>query len=195
MAVKQSIPWHDGVYFITFTCFRWISLFEITNSYQAVYNWFDYLKQNRHRIVGYVIMPNHLHCLIAFQNTNGKSINKIIGNGKRFMAYHIVDRLKEMKQLEVMEHLQAQMLLSDRKKNKLHDVFEPSFDWKECWGNRFLTKKLDYIHSNPCKGKWHLADEYWQYEHSSAFFYVTGRQGVYPVTHYGDLEDVDLTAR
>ena len=39
-------------------------------------------------------MPNHLHALIAFSNT-GKNINKIIGNGKRFMAYDIVGKLKE----------------------------------------------------------------------------------------------------
>jgi len=45
-------------------------------------------------ITGYAIMPNHLHMLIAFSNS-GKNINKIIGNGKRFMAYDIVGKLKE----------------------------------------------------------------------------------------------------
>ena len=34
-------------------------------------------------------MPNHLHALIAFRNT-GQSINTIVGNGKRFMAYEII---------------------------------------------------------------------------------------------------------
>jgi len=60
----------------------------------VVYKWFNYLKQTNHYITGYVIMPNHLHALIAFSNT-GKNINKIIGNGKRFMAYDIVGKLKE----------------------------------------------------------------------------------------------------
>jgi hypothetical protein len=39
-------------------------------------------------------MPNHLHALIGFQNT-GKSINTIIGNAKRFVAYDIVGRLEK----------------------------------------------------------------------------------------------------
>jgi ribosomal protein S7 len=39
-------------------------------------------------------MPNHLQVLIDFA-TSAKSINKIVSNGKRFMAYTIVERLKE----------------------------------------------------------------------------------------------------
>jgi hypothetical protein len=36
------------LYFITFTCQDWLSLFEITNSYDAVYKWFDHLKAKEH---------------------------------------------------------------------------------------------------------------------------------------------------
>lgn len=57
------------------------SLFDITNSYDLVYKWFDYLKDNGHYVIGYVIMPNHLHAVIGFRNT-GKSINTIVGNAK-----------------------------------------------------------------------------------------------------------------
>jgi hypothetical protein len=38
-------------------------------------------------------MPNHVHSLIGLKNT-GKSINKIVGDGKRFIAYEIVTRLR-----------------------------------------------------------------------------------------------------
>jgi len=43
MPVKTQIPSDHGIFFITFTCFRWISLIDITNSYDLVYKWFDYL--------------------------------------------------------------------------------------------------------------------------------------------------------
>ena len=65
----------DGIYFITITCFKWLPLFTIADSYDAVYKWFHYLKLNSHYITGYVIMPNHLYALIAFSNT-GKNINQ-----------------------------------------------------------------------------------------------------------------------
>ena len=81
MSVKLKIAEPDGIYFITITCYKWLSLFDIAGSYAAVYKWFQYLKQNNHFITGYVPiaigMPNHLHALIAFSNT-GKNINKMM---------------------------------------------------------------------------------------------------------------------
>ena len=87
------MPHNHGIFFITFTCHKWLPLIDITNGYDLVYKWFDHLQVNGHYIIGYVIMPNHLHVLIGFHNI-GKSINAIIGNGKRFMAYEISNRLR-----------------------------------------------------------------------------------------------------
>jgi REP element-mobilizing transposase RayT len=55
-----------GTHFITFTCYKWKPLFELTDSYDAVYKWFDYLYSNGASVIGYVIMPNHIHALIHF---------------------------------------------------------------------------------------------------------------------------------
>ena len=89
MSVRRKINENNDVFFITITCARWLPLFKLTNGYDAVYKWFDYLKGQGHHLVAYVIMPNHLHAIIAF-NTSGISINTIIGNGKRFMSYWLV---------------------------------------------------------------------------------------------------------
>lgn len=193
MPTRLTIPVYDGVFFITFTCTDWLSLFEMANSYDSVYKWFDYLKGKGHYIIGYIVMHNHLHCLIAFRNTKGESINKIIGNGKRFLAYDIVRRLQEQGRSDVLLLLASKVSTADRKKQKVHEVFIPSFDWKECWTEKFFIQKLDYMHSNPIKGKWKLVKQYWDYTHSSAQYYVTGKQGYYPVTHFGELRNIDLT--
>ena len=60
MPVRKTIPEKDGIYFITFTCAQWLPLFQITNGYDAVYNWFNVLKQTGHYIIGYTIMTNHV---------------------------------------------------------------------------------------------------------------------------------------
>ena len=75
-----------GVYFITFTCFNWFPLIEVTNGYDLVYNFFDVLKENGNDVLGFVIMPNHVHLLLHYTNTK-PSLNTIIGNGKRFIGY------------------------------------------------------------------------------------------------------------
>jgi REP element-mobilizing transposase RayT len=192
VATKKQIQESEGVYFITITCHAWLPLIELTQGYDIVYKWFDYLKSNGHYITGYVIMPNHIHVLIAFTKTD-TSINTMIGNGKRFIVYEIVKRLQEKGNAEIISQLTEGVSSRDFKRGKLHEVFEPSFDWKECRSNRFINQKLDYIHDNPCRGKWNLSDSPVEYEHSSAKFYLLGKQGIYEVFHCGLLEDVDLT--
>jgi len=77
--------------------------------------------------------------------------------------------------------------------NKQHEIFEPSFDWKECRTVKFIEQKLNYIHWNPCKGTNKLVELPEQYEHSSARFYMTGKHAAYSVTSYMELQDIDLT--
>jgi hypothetical protein len=136
MPIKTKIPNDYGHFFITFTCHGWLPLIEITNSYDMVYNWFDILKQNRHFITGYVIMPNHVHATIAFRKTK-KEINKIIGDGKRFMGYEIINRQKEKQENKLLDKLSAAVNKSDKAKGKLYEIWEDSFDWKECIGDEF----------------------------------------------------------
>jgi hypothetical protein len=46
---------------------------------------------------------------------------------------------------------------------------------------------------NPCRGKWNLANSPEEYPYSSAYFYATGKQGLYAITNYMELRDVDLS--
>ena len=56
-----------------------------------------------------------------------------------------------------------------------------------------MKQKADYIHLNHCRaGLVKLPEEY---VHSSAKYYYTGEQGIYPVMTYMELQDIDLTSR
>lgn len=190
MSVRKKIEEPNGVYFITFTCANWLPLFEISDGYDAVYKWFDWLKSKKHYIVSYVIMPNHVHTMIAF-STVSSTINTLIGNGKRFMAYELVKKLKEKRCDSLLEDMSSWVNKSEKLQNKSHQVFEPSFDRKECFSISFMKQKADYIHKNPCQaGLVRLPEEY---KHSSARYYYTGTQGEYPVITYMELQDIDLT--
>ena len=52
------------MHFCTLTCHEWMHLFELTNSHDLAYNWFNILKRNAIDVAGYVIMPNHIHCIL-----------------------------------------------------------------------------------------------------------------------------------
>lgn len=186
MPVRKDIPYHQGMFFITFTCYKWLSLIEQTNSYDLVYGWFDYLKDQNHRIAGYVIMPNHIHVMVDFSAT-AKKINKIIGDGKRFMAYEIIKRLEEAGKSEVLTMLEKAVTAKSKDKGKKHQVWEESFDWKICETEDFAYQKLLYMHNNPCSGKWKLVEDITKYEHSSARYYISGKHAGYEVI---DVEEI-----
>lgn len=150
MAVRRKLDESSGVFFITITCARWLPLFSITGAYHIVYKWFDTLRSKGHHIIAYVIMPSHIHALIAFVECED-SINSIIANSKRFMAYALVKELRLLNQQHILRLMADWVNDTDRKRNKQHEVFEPSFDCKHCYSIRFLKQKADYIHMNPCK--------------------------------------------
>ncbi len=189
MPVKQTIPYKFGTFFITFTCHQWLPLIDKAEAYDIIYNWFDLLKSKGHYINGYVIMPNHVHTIISFIETD-QSINTIIGNGKRFMAYEIINRLTHNGETALLQVLSNNVEAKRKANKKLHEVWELSFDWKECRSRDFINQKLDYIHNNPCSKKWNLCSSPVEYIHSSAHFYIAGKQGVYPVTNFMEMEDV-----
>ncbi len=162
------------MYFCTFTCYKWLPLFDIVNGYDLVYNWFDQLKEDGHHTTAYVIMPNHIHTILYFP-TAGFNLNKIISNAKRFMAYEMIRRLEESGNRLLLTKLSAAVSDRERKKGQLHKVFSSSFDAKGIYTEKFFIQKLNYIHLNPVRGKWRLVEDYTTYEHSSASYYERGQ--------------------
>jgi methylmalonyl-CoA mutase cobalamin-binding subunit len=80
-------------------------------------------------------MPAPGYAVIAFRNT-GKSINSIMGNMKRFMAYEIVERLAKQNRKDILQKLAGGVNAADKKKGQLHQVFEPSFDAKDYYNDK-----------------------------------------------------------
>jgi REP element-mobilizing transposase RayT len=187
MAIKLKHKDTFSTYFITFTCAEWIPLFEITSGYDLVYNWFSVLKNEMDAaVVAYVIMPNHVHAILHFSK-EGFDLNNIVSNGKRFMAYEIINRLKKSGDIAMLEKLSNLLTEREKKKGQLHKVFKDSFDAKAIITQRFLLQKINYIHNNPVSGKWMLAKDFVEYEHSSASFYEIQLVRHFIPLHYLDL--------
>ena len=189
MSVRKLHTEFNTFYFNTFTCFHWISLFDITNFYDYVYRCFDILKSKKIFTCGYVIMPNHLHSILYTKNEK-ILINNIIGETKKFMAFEIVKRLKKAGRNDLLKIMQESVTPNELKKNKLHNVFQPSAEIKEIVTEKFMRQKLNYMHKNPISGKWKLVDDYLDYVHSSARFYDLGQEGLYKVIHYEQVDNL-----
>jgi REP element-mobilizing transposase RayT len=115
MAIKFKHGDEYTMYFCTFTCYKWMKLFERANAYDTVYKWFDELKKTNQQPLAFVIMPNHLHVILYFPEP-GYNLNKIISNAKRFMAYEIVRRLEEKNMNEELDFLHGAVTKREAKK-------------------------------------------------------------------------------
>ena len=90
MSTRTTHNSEASLFYITFTCYQWLPLFELCNAYDLAYKWFDFLKEKYIiKTIAYTIMPNHVHCILFFPNED-YNLNKIVSNGKRFMAYEII---------------------------------------------------------------------------------------------------------
>jgi len=186
MSTRKKQTWKDSLYFCTITCYDWLPLFEITDYYKQIYKWFDILKSKGIKITAYVIMPNHLHVILFLPNQS-KTIDKVVSNWKRFMAYDIVNKLNDKKQFKILKKLESSVSEKEKQKGKKHQVFMPSFDAKVLITEKFIRQKLTYIHMNPVSKKWHLADEYISYPYSSAAFYENENYNGYMITHIEEV--------
>ena len=152
-----------SIYFITFTCHKWRNLFSITNSYDAVYKWFDFLYEKKNRVMGFVIMPNHMHLIWSQDGMNGKETPK--GSLLKYTAHVFLDHLKATGKSE---------LYKVKASNKKHEIWQRDSLGIEIYDKKIAQQKLNYIHFNPVSGKWRLSKNDLDYYYSSARFYETG---------------------
>lgn len=109
-----------------------------------------------------------------------------MANGKRFIAYAIIANLEQDKKEAVLQELFASTSEREKDKGQKHKVFKDSFDAIEMLSRDMLIVKLDYMHRNPCQGKWMLADDYTKYAYSSAAFYENEEENKW-VTDYREI--------
>jgi REP element-mobilizing transposase RayT len=187
MVIRTKHQITDNGWFITFTCYNWMSLFELTQSYDLVYQWLN-LANDKYQIktLAFVIMPNHVHLLLYLEDET-VNLNRVIANAKRFMAYKIIQRLKQQGNHSLLDTLASACTEKEKQKGQLHKAFQPSFDAKSVYTPDFLYQKLDYIHHNPVSGKWSLCNEFTDYAHSSAAFYELEKPNTFAtITDYRD---------
>ena len=119
---------------------------------------FNHLEQEKNiKTTGYVIMPNHLHAILFFPIADF-SLNKIISNAKRFMAYEIIKRLQATNQKQILHQLENAVTAKEKDKGQIHKAFEESFDAKTIDNKKFFLQKLNYIHLNPVRGNYKIGN-------------------------------------
>lgn len=151
MAVRDKTPFKaNEIYFITFTILNWEKIFINDIARELVYKWFRYMEDRYHNKIHGYVIMPNHIHLLLYISDKSPRLSTLIFNAKRFLAYG------------------------------LHCLFEPRYDSLMIQSRKFFLEKLNYIHNNPCREYWQLADRPEDYRYSSASNYTLGT-GVYRV--------------
>ena len=151
--------------------------------YTATINsWYDILMSDRYKqviiqslanlssrelmdIFSFVVMPTHVHFIWRSNRLNGKESAQ--GSFLKYTAHQFL-RLLETEDVMRLDRFRV------RSANKKHEFWQPDSMAIKIMSKTMAMQVLNYIHRNPCKGKWNLADCLENYEYSSARFYKCG---------------------
>lgn len=168
---------HYKIGFFTASILHWKSLLKPDKYKELIINSFDFLVQeNRAKIYGFVIMPNHIHLL--WKIVPPYSLDQVQRDFLKFIGQMIKFDLKK-NHPDVLKHFWVN--LDDREyqfwqKKPLNKLLD---------SRKIVEQKLDYIHHNPVKGKWMLAGSPIDYFYSSCKFYEEGDESTFPfLDHY-----------
>ena len=167
----------DHVAFFTATIFGWKHLLKPDKYKRIILDSFQFLVENeRIRLYGFVIMPNHLHLLWNMQEPHLRE--NVQRDFLKFTAQQMKFDLQK-------HHLQVLEKFRTQARDRQYQIWQRNALSVYCTSESMARQKLAYIHNNPVVGKWSLArvpEDYF----SSAAYYCKNDHAFGFLTHYLD---------
>lgn len=168
----------EKLYFFTATIKDWIPLFEKREFKQIILNSLGFLvSKSLIRVYAFVIMPIHIHVIWEMMGLNGKESPH--SSFLKFTGHEFLKKLRK-------ENSELLRSFAVEEVNKSHSFWQRDSLPVELFNPNVIYQKLDYIHHNPCRGKWMLVDNPLEYPFSSFEFYETGKDRFGFLTHIGE---------
>jgi putative transposase len=156
------------VFFLTTTVMNFDKVFGISEAYYQIL--LDSLKHqlSEHRAVllAYVLMPSHIHLLVALPV--GESVSDFMRDFKKFTSTRIRQRLEQDGQTQWLQRLRNN---SKGKKKQVFKLWMDRFDDVVIYSDEVLRVKMEYIHHNPVKAGLVKKPEDWKFSSARNYLY------------------------
>ncbi len=165
-------------FFVTTTCHKFLPLLEDNKCKQILYDTMKFVNEKYScEIISYVWMPNHIHFICYFVEQN--KLIEYMRDFKKYTSIKIRDYIYESKNQELIGAIQFV-----HRKQKIK-IWKDRFDHFHLFKGKTLLQKLQYIHNNPVRKG--LCVSAWEYEDSSAAFYINGEVPKIPILHCSEI--------
>ncbi len=166
------------IQFFTATILWWKKLLAPDKYKELIVKSMKFLvEDNRVKIYGFVIMPNHIHLIWRIND------NHLREDVQRDFLKYTAQQIKfdlQASHLQVLPHFEVN--LKDRK----YQFWERNPLSIDLFDRKVVEQKLTYIHNNPLHEKWNLAVNPKDYWYSSSRFYETEKDDFGFLSHYMD---------
>jgi putative transposase len=136
-----------SVYYITSMTYNRLRIFTQPSFIILLFDSLNYYRyQYSCKIIGYVVMPDHIHLLIWPREE--KAVTDFMRDFKRFTSGRITRQAKVEGRVEWANMFESAGAETERAEFK---VWQDSFWEQSIYTEKFLKQKLDYIHLNPVK--------------------------------------------
>lgn len=159
-----------SAYFLTFTVVDWVDVFTRKVYKDIIIDCFKYCRNFKGlQVWAYVIMSNHIHCILSTKNNN---LPDILRDFKRHTASHILKAIQapsESRRDWMMKRFEFAARSNVR--NTSHQFWMHDNHPEELLTTKFTVQKLDYIHLNPVRAGWVDKAEDWIYSSARNYMY------------------------
>ena len=162
----KHIRLDNAIYHVTTVVYGRLAMFTKPSFVIPLLDSMNYYRHKLHfLLMGYVIMPDHLHFLVWPQGTS--DLSGIMRDYKKFTATRVIRQVEVEQRTDWMAAIKEAGETTGRSEHKLwqDDYFDTLV-----FSPRVLREKLNYIHRNPVRAG--LVESPEQYPYSSYRNYV-----------------------
>jgi REP element-mobilizing transposase RayT len=169
--LQYKIRDQAGLYFLTFTVVDWVDVFSRKSHRDKILESLIYCRREKGlKIWGYVIMTNHVHCILSASNNN---LSDVIRDFKRFTATSIISLIETTPESRRDWMLRRfEFAIKRGQRNEYRQFWKHDNHPVELISLKFIHQKLNYIHNNPVKAGWVERSSDWMYSSMRNYCYL-----------------------
>jgi REP element-mobilizing transposase RayT len=162
MTTGCKIENQASAYFLTFTVVDWVDVFSRQVYRDIILESLTYCRKEKGlKVWGYVIMTNHIHCILSAVNNN---LSDVVRDFKRFTATSIMKLVPDKKESRSDWMMRRfEFAIKRGKRNERFQFWQHDNHPVELHSLKFINQKLNYIHMNPVRAGWVEKESDWLY--------------------------------
>ena len=168
------------LYFITITVVDWVDIFTRPRYKHIIVDSLAYCQKHKGlRVFAWVLMPNHLHAIIATEGSH--TVGDIMRDFKKFTSKRVVNELENDSQESRRKWMLDRFRFRGDNDRKItfYRLWQDGYHPVSLTSYEMYQQKLDYIHDNPVRHEFVSRPE--GYLYSSAVNFAGGK-GLLPLS-------------